>query len=73
MKTFVIRTLMFLIRTWIAMLLIGGVHHDVDARIPALGYWQMALVLMLLDWMLSGPIASGIGVADVYRKAEEED
>ena len=41
-----------LLWAWPLMLLIGAVHHDVFAAVPALGYWQTVLVKYTLGLLL---------------------
>jgi hypothetical protein len=48
------------LQSWFAMLLFGAVHHDVDARVPALGFWQAFLVCWLLGTLLSSPVLIGV-------------
>lgn len=43
------RTLQLIIGSWLAMLMLGAVHHSLDRRVPALGYWTV-LVLMLVAY-----------------------
>lgn len=31
---------------WLLMLALGALHHDVDARVPALGYWTVFLIVL---------------------------
>lgn len=35
--------------TWTGMLWLGAIHHEVSARVPALGYWQCLFVYMALS------------------------
>lgn len=51
------------VRTWAVMLLVGWIHHDLVSAVPALGFWQVAGVLILLDFILESAIASGVKVA----------
>lgn len=47
-------------QTWWVMLALGGVHHDVSEQVPALGYWQTMLVLLVLTFAIQPTITDGV-------------
>lgn len=40
------------LKWWAIMLLLGAAHHDIDSRIPALGYWQTAVITVLISLLV---------------------
>jgi hypothetical protein len=51
------------VRTWVVMLLLGAAHIHISPAIPALGYWQTLLGLVLLSAVLSDAVSSGVTMA----------
>ena len=35
-------------QVWIVMLIIGGIHGSISNRVPALGFWASALIVLAL-------------------------
>ncbi len=59
METFVTAVVAFVLdlvsvflRAWLVMIALGGAHHDIDARIPALGYWTTFALVFILSLAL---------------------
>lgn len=60
MTALILDWLMTLLRAWIAMLVIGAIHHDVWPPLPAFGWWGTLLIVVLFDTLFSGSVASGL-------------
>lgn len=44
----------FPIKAWLVMLTLGMIHHDFVSEIPALGFWQTVVLIVLVDMLLIG-------------------
>lgn len=38
---------------WVLMLCLGGLHHQLDPRIPAAGYWTTILIVLVADQLFN--------------------
>lgn len=49
---------------WLIMLVLGAVHAEVFAAVPALGFWQTVLTMLLVGLVggvFTGPLAARFG------------
>lgn len=60
---------------WVVMLWIGAAHHEVSARIPALGYLQVAILYMTLQalgWAVVSTVYMKLDQVTDYLKANSQ-
>lgn len=51
--TILVALLTSFVRAWLAMLFLGVIHHDLDARVPALGYFTTLLLTVVVGLMVT--------------------
>ena len=71
MTKFLCYAVVFVGQCYFTMLLLGAVHHSVNATVPALGWWDTVLVMLLISSMLGTTISmsvyQGMNIRDVLR------
>lgn len=53
--SFFLTLLVLPIRTWLVMIVFGIIHSEFIPQIPAFGFWQ-SLVIVILVQMMSAPV-----------------
>jgi hypothetical protein len=48
------------VRTWVLMLLLGAAHIHISPAIPALGFWETFLALVIISLIATDFIATGV-------------
>lgn len=53
----IITPLLTLLEAWALMLAVGALHHEVESRVPAYGFWQVVIVVLVIN--IIGTIVRG--------------